>query len=341
MNKHYDKIDRLIENLWENFSLAAALYPINFIEEKRKFFDNPNYNPQFIYKVDRNQIDSIRKEFSLLKFSADDYLGSLYEAQISKFLTICKFVDSIGQNPELFSSTSLELYPIVDSSLDQQDLSISKYSSKSLDFLHLEEIIDMIKNYSQKFEFPVNVEVTEQNLNSIRVTTGYRIIIPRNIKRRRSSVLKMLRHEIDVHLRRYYNGSNTNLKILKLGTAGYLKTEEGLAILMSKDADPNVLRNTKLLQYAIELSQKCGFREIYDQLLELDLTKNFSWNLCYRVKRGLSDSSRLGGYTKDQYYNYYKYVNSEQAKYEDYLEIVFIGKSDYQTLKNLINLNLI
>ena len=118
--------------------------------------------------------------------------------------------------------------------------------------------------------------------------------------------LKQLRyHEIGVHIRRSENGKKYPLKLLTLGLANYLSTEEGLA---SYNEESNgCLSNSTLRKYcgrvvAVYLSKNNSFSNIFLQLKKYNFSDEEAFIITYRVKRGLVETNNNGGYTKDYVY---------------------------------------
>jgi hypothetical protein len=64
------------------------------------------------------------------------------------------------------------------------------------------------------------------------LTAKKTINLPSNIRRNANELRRLIMHEVEVHARRGQNGTDTNLKILKFGTADYADIEEGLGVIM-------------------------------------------------------------------------------------------------------------
>ena len=54
--------------------------------------------------------------------------------------------------------------------------------------------------------------------------------------------------------------------------------------------------------YSCVLASQLGFKEMFKALEHIIQDPNKRWKECVRVKRGLSDTSQLGGMYKDQIY---------------------------------------
>lgn len=64
------------------------------------------------------------------------------------------------------------------------------------------------------------------------LTSKKTINLPSNTRRNANELRRLIMHEQEVHARRGQNGTNTGIKLLKLGTADYADIEEGLGVMM-------------------------------------------------------------------------------------------------------------
>jgi len=110
----------------------------------------------------------------------------------------------------------------------------------------------------------------------------------------------LYRHELETHiLRRTNHWNNFGNKDVSTEVE-FRRTEEGLANLHThlfrKDKK---IRKTFLSYYSTFLSQKYSFSRMFKILVDLGMSNDRAWNLCLRNKRGLVDTSKPGGFTKD------------------------------------------
>jgi len=123
-------------------------------------------------------------------------------------------------------------------------------------------------------------------------------------------IKRLIAHEVGTHMVRAENGCQQPYTIFKRGFPGYMGTEEGLAVVNEELC--GVLNNQTLKVYAgrviaVYMALTCGFREIYNHLSK-NFNKETAWKITLRAKRGLADTSKPGGLTKDYLYldGYYK-----------------------------------
>lgn len=115
---------------------------------------------------------------------------------------------------------------------------------------------------------------------------------------------RLLVHEIDVHARRVVNGARLPWALFRLGAPGYRETEEGLAVYWERRGGHLYPWQEKLYAarcVATAEALRAGFVEVVDAL-EPSLGREAAARVALRVKRGLRDTSRPGGLTKEHHY---------------------------------------
>jgi hypothetical protein len=122
-----------------------------------------------------------------------------------------------------------------------------------------------------------------------------------DVKFSRPEFFGLIAHELETHFLRRYNGAQHHVPKSLESDQG--RTEEGLASLHSC-----VGRNVKLLHkaalryYTTWLGQTLGFAEVYQKLRQMGISEKKAIRGTLRAKRGQTDTSRPGGYTKDIIY---------------------------------------
>lgn len=118
-------------------------------------------------------------------------------------------------------------------------------------------------------------------------------------------ISRLIVHEIDTHILRRRRGEETGLNIFAFGTAGYLTTEEGLAVF--QESQQRVLEVNRLRIYAgqalaVNTALIGGFRAVFDTLVARGFSDEEAFHLTLRAKRGLADVEEAGAFTKDHCY---------------------------------------
>ncbi|XP_072365838.1 putative tyrosine carboxypeptidase MATCAP2 isoform X3 [Scyliorhinus torazame] len=162
---------------------------------------------------------------------------------------------------------------------------------------------------SEKFLLQIAVHLTDDLLSraSMTIVNG-RPTLTINVSTAREHWLEgMLRHEIGTH---YLRGLNNNLQPWcnwngrkKYGLKPINPTEEGLASIHSVlfHKDPFLWR-AALLYYTVYQASHMSFRELFQDIGKFVENPNTRWDYCVRAKRGQTDTSQPGCFSKDQVY---------------------------------------
>lgn len=243
------------------------LIPTNLQEEKGKFLNDETYNPQFTYEQ---------------PIAAQ----SLTEQGLpqAKYLALAQAIldEAYAERTEemLFES-------------EGPKISQSEVTQKTKQFLqmhHLEHRYKIV--WSSSF-----VSRTSVSTNAIKLR------LP--VDFRKEGLLGMLYHEIGTHALRRINYEHQPWfkKKKKYGFADYLRTEEGLAVLHSLIPHTVKLAFTAALRYqAVAVAQAGSFAEVWQFLKQYVDDQERRWTIAFRQKRGQTDTSQPGGFTKDLVY---------------------------------------
>ncbi len=113
----------------------------------------------------------------------------------------------------------------------------------------------------------------------------------------------------------------------------YLDIEEGLATWNEADMGlltSNWLKKKAAMVWAIYMGENLSFRELYNAVLGV-LPKYAAFDVTYRVKRGLGDTSYPGIYAKDVvYFRGYRKVMKRLEKDASLYEKLYAGKIDFK-----------
>lgn len=142
--------------------------------------------------------------------------------------------------------------------------------------------------------------------------------IPKTFLASRARAARLLTHEIEVHALRTANGMTSPIALLSRGLAGYIATDEGLAVAMQqklhteKTTDPGFWD-----AWAAALSQEANFQlafeTLYDARRKLNIALKIenadsdafdsAWRLMLRVSRGIHHPNAVGlGFRRDHLY---------------------------------------
>ncbi|KAG7473220.1 hypothetical protein MATL_G00093250 [Megalops atlanticus] len=256
--------------------LLVALRPINMEEERETFFRSGyRYEPQFRY-ASPEQLEGVLEKY---KEGSDLFLAQavgIMECVLRKFGTSESFEEATGG----------ALLPI------------SRVWAAARKYLQKEGCVG-----------EVVVCLSDELLSqAVMMVESCRPTLTINLAGARQHWLEgMLRHEIGTH---YLRGVNNSLQpwstragreLLSLRPAN--PTEEGLASLHSVllRRQPHLWR-AALLYYAVHRAGRSSFSELFRHMAGFVRDPAVRWEYCLRAKRGQTDTSRPGCFSKDQVY---------------------------------------
>ncbi|MCA9368752.1 MAG: DUF1704 domain-containing protein [Pseudomonadales bacterium] len=248
-------------------SFLQDITPINLLEEKEKFLVDPTTNPQFIYK---NAIDTEKLHE--------------YGKPQKKYIDLAKAI----LEKTYFGRNEQDLYMSKGKQLTQDQ--VHRRIRSFLEIHQLEDRFSLI--WSSSF---VSRTTISSDTIKLRLPADFR----------QEDLLGMLYHEIGTHAIRRINYEQQPWfkKKKKYGFSGYLKTEEGIASLHSLIPHSYKSAFISAIRYlAADASSRGSFVETWEALSPYVEDHNRRWTIVFRQKRGLTDTSRPGGYTKDLVY---------------------------------------
>jgi len=246
------------------------LNPVNLQEEKKKFFFDPEYNPQFIFE----------------QVVPDGYLHEKYGEFGGELANEAKSI--LDQVIKKWSAESDYL-----ANVEGQILSRDASTQIIKDYLLSCGLEDKVQLHFSKNFIP-RTHIDGMTMN-IRLPTEYR----------EKGISGMLHHEIGTHVYRRLNDYEQIWvdKRKKFSLKDYLESEEGLATLhYYLDLEDKSLWIYALQYYACFLAVTMSFSQVYAELKPYIDDKERRFKVTLRAKRGLADTSKAGGYTKDQVY---------------------------------------
>jgi len=199
----------------------------------------------------------------------------------------------------------------------------------------IEEVKKQIKQVFQKYNLNSKIVVNESIAKaSLGKTTG-KLTISKTINWTTIAIKTLIAHELETHAVKLANGKEQKYGIFQLGTAGYLKTEEGIATIMKR-----LVMKTKLMwrsalkYYLMNIALTYDFVNTFIKAQEFLTDPEDIWNYVYRLKRGISDTSNPGVFTKDQYFGWTIDTAQELVRLNtNDLSFIFNGKGKIHELK--------
>uniref|UniRef100_A0A8C6THZ2 KIAA0895 like n=1 Tax=Neogobius melanostomus TaxID=47308 RepID=A0A8C6THZ2_9GOBI len=259
--------------------LLVALRPTNLQQERERFFQSEfTYEPQFEYE----------------------------EAELSTVL------DKYREASDLFLQQVTEILPYFNFMRPGKYGSYENFEEVTGgNVLPKSQVWAAVRKYLQKEGCvgEVVVRLSDELLSqAVMVVENCRPTLTINLSGARQHWLEgMLRHEIGTH---YLRGVNNSLqpwasseRRKALGLKGANPTEEGLASLHSVllRKQPHLWR-AALLYYTVHHAAAMSFSQLFHHIRRFVHSPDVRWEYCLRAKRGQTDTSRPGCFSKDQVY---------------------------------------
>lgn len=331
------KIDDEIVNIDSKVHLLAHLKPINLREEHNKFLVDPNYNPQFEYKPLAFDPNNLYARLKRIEFP-DSAIGILWRKKADEIKRKIALLESRGTDS--FTPKSIHLYgtpdiDVVKEALKEIESMPEKFpdtakllTSKEAKKIFEEAIEDFgLKGWSVKIKKDMVSDVIAGKENSIMILEDATFSEER--------LKGTITHEIETHVFTAMNGSLQPYKIFQRGLADYLMTEEGLAVYNQEQTESNETEKkywpaSSVL--GIYRGMHGSFADIYAELIKYGFSIKRAWKVALKAKRGLSDTSKPGAFTKDYvYFKGHKMILDFIDKGGD-LRDLYYGKSNLNDL---------
>jgi len=339
-----DEITELLREL--KIPVSLVFTPVNLDKERSKFFNSDTYNPQFEYRVVRNRNEKILKEISNVReiTDVDPRISDFYISLIEEKTKASELMHAVGNN-DLVTDISMERYGIPGEALFKNSArilrgcmngyNIVKYpkDAEKLNYDQIERVFMKVLDELGLMEWSVKESLNIKK-NGVKIGVKKKeILMYKDITRSKFKLRKTIVHEIGTHILRAHNGERTGLEALsKSNLPGYLDVEEGLALWNEMYVGVLTERWFKMraaLVWAVYIGRYLSFRELYNVMLGV-LPKYTSFDIVYRVKRGLSDTSYPGIYTKDiVYFRGFRKVIKRLQKDPGIYSKLYAGKIDF------------
>ena len=339
-----------VTNLLEELRLPTSLVftPTNLDAEKKKFFNSDTYNPQFQYRIVKNINRDILKKLSLVEeiSDVDPRISEFYIKLIESKKEANDLMYAVGDN-ELVTEISMNRYGKPSSKLFRNACRVLRGKVDAYNLVERKPVEREILKYDEINkvfevvfkELGLDGWAVDKSMNIAKngVKVGVKtkkVLVDPNIQRSKFKLRKTIVHEVGTHVLRANNGLKSGFEALgKPNLPSYLDVEEGLATwnennlgLLTEDW----LKKKAALVYALYIGEDMSFRELYNCMLG-SLPKYASFDVVYRIKRGLSDTSYGGLYGKDvAYFRGFRRVLSKLEKDSSLYDLLYSGKIGFE-----------
>lgn len=306
--KILQNVDKKLVEIDKELNILSFVKPLNSREEKKHFFVDKTYSPQFIYKKPHVDLEKILHEVSALPREVDHPLMPVFVRKIDEIVSKLHLLDAIGTDE--FTIASESLYGRVNKQLYTRALQYIKKNPREEDTskkIGTKQIIKYIEDFLKEHKLlNWKIQLVEKQLADIAINKNKTVLLKKGMKFTQNRLDAVIEHEICTHAYRYENGLMQKYGLLAQGTANYIKTEEGLAVYNQKAL--NVPLGQKdhwaaLRVIAIYHAKEMSFVELFSYMQNTyDLDDESAWKACLKAKRGISDTSKPGCFSRDMIY---------------------------------------
>ncbi len=335
------KLQNHIIKVLENRNIFY-ITPTNLIAEKTRFFkalnNNQEYNPQFKYRKILFDIKKLRSEINELI----NYKG-IYHNEINniakRYLLFLNLIINRGNNK--FTEYSKKLYGFP----NQNEINYAKNIIKNNEVPKNKNktySAEYVKNKFQKLISKYGWKIILKNIPSkMKVSPKSKtLVINKSSFFTKKEIMRLEYHKIKTHVIRQVN--NQKLPAIIRNCFNYIETEEGLALQMEEMH--NCLSKEQLRIYAartiaVHLSLTKSFYEVFTIIRKYGFDNETAFQITSRAKRGLQDTKKPRGFTKDHIYLSGKLKIEEYLKAGGQINDLFIGKisiNDVSKVKKIL-----
>lgn len=304
----YKQLDQTLFEIDRQVKLLAYLKPTNLLLERRRFFNSTKIEPHFHYPKLKFDPKELYTSLAKLDFP-ETPLGQIFQSKKNEIERKINLLVKIG-TPEFFAA-SKELYDFPNKinlkSAQKILASQPKIDQTSENLIYDAESAQ--KKFTQIFQelgltkWQVTIKDT---LVADALASKSRILFLRSGAMFSAERLAALTaHEIETHAFRAENGLLQPFKIFNRGFADYLETEEGLAVFQQN----KVLSPTNPKRFwpainliAVQAAPELSFRGIFQLVQNFGCDKERAFQVALKIKRGLTDPTLPGGFTKEAVY---------------------------------------
>lgn len=327
-----DKNTLLFENLLLKVDKKLpflGMNPLNEASEKKKFFKSPDYNPVFRYAKNSPKVEKLFAKVEALELK-DSIINRLLQQKFEKFKKTNAMIQNIGGDE--FTFFSKEIFGAPNKSLVEHAYKILKKEPvKEEDGIDSKQVVEAMKKVLDDLGLNSwTVGIKKMPASAAVRTAKKRVFVRKNSKFSNSFLKSLIVHEIGTHVFRAANGEQQPYSIFRTGLPNYLMTEEGMAANaeeMNHCLNINTMRRYAGRVLAVYLALGTSFREVFNNLRKY-FGDYLAWRITLRVKRGLTDTSKPGAYTKDHLYfkGYYEVKKFLEKRGKTGLTTLYYGR---------------
>jgi alpha-L-glutamate ligase-like protein len=343
----YGTVDHLIHQVSSKTKFLSRIRPQNLLEELAKYNKDNSYNPQFYYKTSTDLLITLYQKLATIK-TDDSPLGLVFENKKNELFNMLKIIEYIGTDD--FSHYANILFPVPTESELKMAMKLKKnykyYKElKVKKYYSAKEVGNIFKDVLSKYGLNQwKILFSDKIVADCSVSKNRIIFIKESAKFQEYRVNKLIAHEIETHVLTAENGKKQPYQIFQNGTANYLETQEGLAIY-NQELALHIYPNNYFAagpMYNAHLAINNSFTDAVEILRREGMSRNYAITCILKSKRGMNDTSKLGGIAKQAIYFRGAQKIDKFVKAGGKLEDLYIGKisiDELDTFKQIKSLN--
>ena len=345
------KIDQCLGVADRKVRLLSRLNPTNINFQRRKFLHayarDEEYNPFFHYGPAK-PLQKLKYALASLRIkipaTKDEqwFFSRHLENKRERTLEKIRCIQNVGSkkfgrySTRLFGAPSASQVEYAKGQFDDNSPAIFL---KTQDTIGDADAAKILQQYATDRMLPWKVKLRKSMSSKAGLDSRSKYLLIKKGERFAPGELASLAvHEIETHIFRKENGALQRLpSLFGGGFAGPPTTEEGLAFFNEAlgQHDPRRVLLIAARTIAAHLARKHSFYSVFRNLRDLGLPLPYAWNVTVRVKRGLSDTSRPGSFTKDHHYlRGYLEVKNFLDRGGD-MRLLYIGKLNISNAESL------
>lgn len=299
-------VDARLGEIDRQLRVLPQVTPLNSRTELERFLVDPRYNPRFVYPPVSAEVEELEKVLDGLECGRGA-IGEILDAKRSELLERAHLLRTVGT--EDFTASSLALYPL-GTDADQQEARATPMAFSTTPpgkLLATEDVAQEVQSFIWQLGLDWKVRISPSQSAEFSVTKGHTLFVRKGVWATKERIRGVIAHEIETHIFTVENGRRQPYAIFTYGFARFLQTQEGLADAIKartrspgEDAAATPWALSKYL--AVLDAQHGSFAEVAERARSHGMNLQQSFNTTLRVKRGLTDTSKPGGFTKDAIY---------------------------------------
>ena len=339
--KKLKSLDEKVCEIDRQIRLLAFINPQNLESQHELFRTHPGYEPQFSYRKSDLDFTFLHAELKKLP-QIDHLLTPLYQQKITELQQKLHLLESVDSAD--FPRCSGKVFGSVSSGAYQRALKFVQNHQKKIrpdtsEIWDAERSESELKKYLKQHHLGHwKIKILTDSVADIQVVKKGQIFLKKDAKFSQNRLQALLAHEVGTHVFRFENGKRQDLQLFARGTAGYLQTEEGLAIWNQNALGLNLGEKFLMPAYliiGIYWGQKMNFNDLFGYLkTHFELDDADAWKITTKVKRGVKNGEK-GAFTKDALY----FLGHEQVedffKKSGHISELYPGKISIRDLKIL------